>query len=382
MSHASLRVTHISFHQDPGRRHPESLLEAWPTLLGVAAAVARAGGETSIVQASSREAVIVRDGVRLTFVADESSLFDRAMCGRITHAPRRLLQAIARTRPDVLHVNGLQFPLAIRDLGASFPNIPVIVQDHASRPPAGLRRHAWRLGLSHVAAVAFTVPEQSVPFVAAGVLHPDTPVFSVLEGSTTFTPGDQQSARAECGIGGDPCLLWTGHLDANKDPLTVLSAFERAAPRLDDARLWCCFGTAPLLGAVKQRISSSAVLRERVTLLGRQPQPSMQTFFRAADFFVQASHREGCSYSTIESLACGTPPLVTDIPSSRRIVGEVGSLTPVDDADALADAIVEWTRRDRARDRLAACARFERELTYDAIGRDLMAVYESVWVPA
>jgi glycosyltransferase involved in cell wall biosynthesis len=375
-----MRVTHTSFHQDPDHRQPYALLDAWPTLLGVASAVVRAGVETSIVQGSAHDAIIRRDGVQAEFVSTQRS--DGSMGTGLVRAPRRLLEAVKRTKPDVVHVNGLQYPLAIRDLIAAVPGIPVIVQDHASYPPRGWRRHVWRLALRRVAGVAFTVREQAAAFVAAGALGAATPTFTVLEGSSTFTNGDQDIARAACGLHGDPCVLWTGHLDANKDPLTILSAFERATPRLDDARLWCCFGTAPLLDAVQQRIERSPALRERVTLLGRQPHATMETLFRAADFFVQGSHREGCSYSSIEALACGTPPLVTDLPSSRRIVGDAGSLTPVGDADALADAIVNWARRDRASGRRAARARFERELSFDVIGRDLRGMYERLVRPS
>ncbi len=375
-----MRVTHTSFHQDPDHRQPSALLDAWPTLLGVASAVARAGVETSIVQGSAHDAIIRRDGVQAEFVSTQRS--DGSMGTRLVRAPRRLLDAVKRTKPDVVHVNGLQYPFAIRDLIAAVPGIPVIVQDHASYPPRGWRRHVWRLALRRVAGVAFTVREQAAAFVAAGALGAATPTFTVLEGSSTFTNGDQDIARAACGLHGDPCVLWTGHLDANKDPLTILSAFERATPRLDDARLWCCFGTAPLLDAVQQRIERSPALRERVMLLGRQPHATMETLFRAADFFVQGSHREGCSYSSIEALACGTPPLVTDLPSSRRIVGDAGSLTPVGDADALADAIVNWARRDRASGRRAARARFERELSFDVIGRDLRGMYERLVRPS
>jgi glycosyltransferase involved in cell wall biosynthesis len=375
-----MRVTHTSFHQDPDHRQPYALLDAWPTLLGVASAVVRAGVETSIVQGSAHDAIIRRDGVQAEFVSTQRS--DGSMGTGLVRAPRRLLEAVKRTKPDVVHVNGLQYPLAIRDLIAAVPGIPVIVQDHASYPPRGWRRHVWRLALRRVAGVAFTVREQAAAFVAAGALGAATPTFTVLEGSSTFTNGDQDIARAACGLHGDPCVLWTGHLDANKDPLTILSAFERATPRLDDARLWCCFGTAPLLDAVQQRIERSPALRERVTLLGRQPHAMMETMFRAADFFVQGSHREGCSYSSIEALACGTPPLVTDLPSLRRIVGDAGSLTPVGDADALADAIVNWARRDRASGRRAARARFERELSFDVIGRDLRGMYERLVRPS
>jgi glycosyltransferase involved in cell wall biosynthesis len=177
---------------------------------------------------------------------------------------------------------------------------------------------------------------------------------------------------------GDPCLLWTGRLDANKDPLTALGAFELAAPHLPDARLWCCFGDAPLRALVEDRIAASRVLRERVSLVGTRPHDEMELRFRAADLFVQTSHREGSGYSVLEALACGTPPLVTDIPSLRRIVGDAGSLTPVGDAAALAAALIDWAARDRDALRHAARVRFERALTYDAIGRELRAAYETL----
>ena len=61
---------------------------------------------------------------------------------------------------------------------------------------------------------------------------------------------------------------------------------------------------------------------------------------RAADVFVLGSHREGSGYSLIEALACGLPPVVTDIPSFRSLTaaGAVGALWPCGDARALGDA--------------------------------------------
>jgi glycosyltransferase involved in cell wall biosynthesis len=177
---------------------------------------------------------------------------------------------------------------------------------------------------------------------------------------------------------GDPCVFWAGRLHARKDPLTTLAAFERAATRLPDARLWCCFADAPLLDRVRRRIEQSPVLRQRVTLVGRRPHIEMELRFRAADFFVQTSRDEGSGYALIEAMSCGTPPLATDIPAARRIIGPAGSLTPVGDAAALAEAIVDWSHRDRARIREAARQRFEQALSFDVIGRGLRDAYESL----
>jgi glycosyltransferase involved in cell wall biosynthesis len=374
-----LRVTQVSFHCDADRRDAEALLHAWPTLPGVAIATARAGVDVTVVQGAARRQTIVRDGVEFRFVDDARAMPTHLPGGiPLVRRPGRILAQVAASAPDVVHVQGFQYPLAVRQLMRALPGVPVLVQDHASQPPAGWRRRVWRWAYRELAAATFTTREQAAPFLAAGVLRGDLPVFEVVEGSSTFTPGDRDVARRATGLGGDPCLLWTGHLDRNKDPLAALAAFELAAPRLPDARLWCCYGSAPLLDDVRRRIAPSAVLRERVTLLGTRPHAEMESLLRAADFLVQASHRESCGYSVLEALSCGTTPLVTDIPSLRRIVGDAGSLTPVGDADALACAMVQWAGRDRAALRGAARARFERHLSFDVIGRELRATYEAL----
>jgi glycosyltransferase involved in cell wall biosynthesis len=374
-----IHVVQVSFLCDPERREPETLLRAWPTLLGVAAATARAGVQVTVVQAASRDQTIHRDGVRFEFV-DDARAMPRRIAGRIpiVRRPARVLDRVTEFAPDVVHLHGLVLPFAARQLRDTVRRAPLLVQDHASRAPAGLRRSLWRWAFGRFDAATFAAREQALPFVAAGTFRSAMPTFEVLEGSACFTPGDRDEARRRTGLSGDPCVLWTGHLDANKDPLVALDAFERASAVLPDARLWCCFGAAPLLEQVERRIADSKVLRDRVVLVGRRHYAEMEHHYRAADLFVQPSHREGCSYSTIEALACGVAPIVSDIPSMRRIVGEAGTLVPVGDASALAAAMIEWAARDPAARRTAARARFESALTFDVIGRELRGVYETM----
>ena len=377
-AHAPLRVVQVSFHADERERDAETLLESWPTLLGTATAVARAGAEVTVVQAASRHQTVQRDGVTFRFVHDPAITDGRSSRFILPPAPRRIIATVSDLRPDVVHVQGMPFALATRRLASALPSVPVLVQDHASAPPRMLRALAWRWCYRSLDGLVVASGAQSEAFRSAHVLPRHTAVFEVIEGSTGFTPGDQVDARRATGLFGDPCVLWTGHLDANKDPLSALEAFGRAAPRLPDARLFCCFTSAPLRDRVEQLIAGDPMLRERVVLCDRRAANEMEQHYRAADFFLQMSHREGCSYSAIEALACGTTPLVTDIASNRRIVGAAGSLTPVGDAVAMADAMVDWARRDRRALRRQARARFESALSYDVIGRDLYAAYEAL----
>jgi len=381
VARSSAHAVQVSFFVDPQARDGESLLQEWHTLPGVAAGAARAGAFVTIVQAAARREILERDGVVFHFIDDSRSFQLRLPwgVGMLRPSPP-LVELVKSLRPDVIHLHGFVDPVAIWRFAHAVRDVPVLLQDHATRLPHGLHRKLWSKVCRSVDAVAFTTRAQAQPFFEAGVFPREMRLFEILEGSSFFTPGDRSAARHRTGIHGDPCLLWTGNLDSNKDPLTALDAFERAAPRLRDPRMWCVFRQAPLFDAVRRRIAASPTLSARVTLLGKRPYNEMEDLFRAADFFVQTSHFEGSGFSALEALACGTPALLTDIPSFRRIVnqGEAGSLTPVGDGLALGEAMVRLAGTGAPDMRRVAKEWFERGLSFDAIGRDLCAAYESL----
>src|SRR5271168_335025 len=142
---------------------------------------------------------------------------------------------------------------------------------------------------------------------------------------------------------------------------------------LQRLRLYCCFANAPLLRAVQRRIATDTNLRDKVHLLGRLPHERIQLLMRAADIFVLGSHREGSGYSLIEALACGLPPVVTDIPSFRSLTGAgaVGKLWACNDPLALCAAIRTVGARTDPGTRAAVRAHFDRELSFDSLGRKL-----------
>jgi len=376
-----VRVAQVSCFVDPLGREPGALLDAWPTLRLVAAAAARAGADVTVIQAAGRDFEAERDGVAFTFVREPAPSAVRRRLGPWSwRPPGRLAQRVAAARPDVLHVHGLGFARQAGRLAHPLPGIPLLAQDHADHPPQPWKRRWLRAGFRRMTAVAFTAEEQAAPFREAGLLRPPTRVFTVPESSSTFVPGDAAAARAATGIDGDPCLLWLGRLDDNKDPLTVLEALALTADSLPRARLWCCYGAAPLLDAVRARVEGDPALRGRVQLLGEQPHPRVETLLRAADFLVQGSRSEGSGYAVLEALACGTTPLVTDIPAFRALTagGRFGALATPGDARTMARTWIDWAARPRARLRNDVRSHFERELSYDAIGRRLLSIYEAL----
>jgi glycosyltransferase involved in cell wall biosynthesis len=373
MPRPPLHVVQISFFNDPEGRSPAQLLEAWPTLVDVAEAVTHSAIRVSIVQASVHSEYLERQGVRYCFLP-----FGRAPPG--TYRNTALGDLLSNLAPDVIHVHGLSFPDDVLSLAALVPRVPFVLQDHADRPPRLWRRAVWRRAMSTAAGIAFCALDQARPFADARVLHPGTRLYEIPESTTRFTPGDRDEARRATGLTGDPALLWVGHLNSNKDPLTVLRGVSAAARRLPGLQLFCCFGSGPLLRAVQDRVASDPDLRNRVHLLGRVDHGNIEQLMRAADLFVLGSHHEGSGYSLIEALACGLPPVVTDIPSFRSLTGAapVGVLWPCGNPQAFCQALCTMASRRGPEMRAEVRAHFERELSFPALGAKLAVMYDDV----
>ncbi len=368
-----MHVAQISFFTDPLARAPERLLQDWPSLVDVAQCAVRADARVSVIQASQHSQSVLRDGVGYHFLP-----FGRGRPAAESAAGfGKLLTSVA---PDILHVHGLDFVEDVAALGAAAPGIPIFLQDHASRPPRWWRRPAWRRGFAAASGIAFCSLDQAKPFAAAGLLHSTTQIYAIPESTSRFVPGDKDSARRMLQVAGNPLILWVGHLDGNKDPLTVLDGVSRAARALPHLQLYCCYGTAPLLRAVQDRIARDPLLRGRVHLVGKVPHDRVERFMQAADLFVSGSHREGSGYSVIEALACGLPPVLTDIASFRALTGSgsVGALWPSGDASALCDQLSSIAARPPPPLRAAARQHFVQELSFDAVGRKLLSAYQEL----
>src|SRR5579864_1785356 len=329
-----MRVVQVNCARDSHRRTGADLLELWPTLPSIASAVQTAGVEVTVVQSVDSDGACERNGVQFRFVA-EPWFGGRPAAG---YAPLRIMRAVRELHPDIVHVNGLGFPFHTRALSSL--RVPILVQDHSDVARSHLN-HLRRWGLQGVAGFAFTSRDQALPFLLNRVIRPGVPIFAIPESSTHFRDGDVDEARRKTGVGGNPVVLCIGHLNENKDPLTILDAFSRAAGALPDPHLWVCYREAPLLEQIQNRLAADPGLASRTHLLGEIPHATVELLCRGADFFMLGSRRESCGFAVLEALACGATPIVSDIPAFRALTanGTVGALCRPGDAPAFAGAL-------------------------------------------
>jgi glycosyltransferase involved in cell wall biosynthesis len=364
----ALSIVQVNYVFDKELKDPVDLLDRYATLTGWSEALVAAGaGAVTAVQRFHHDARITRNGVRYVFTRARGWRFARE---------------IASARGDLVHVHGTIFPARTRLLRIALPaSAALVVQNHSDGGAVGrapLFRLRGRLNRGIVDGYLFAATEHAAAWRDAGFIAAAQPIYQVMESSTSLRPIARDAARHTTGMLGDPAVLWVGRLNANKDPLTVLAGFEQALAALPDATLTMVYGGADLVDEVRRRVNGSARLRDRVRLAGAVRHEEMPSFFSAADLYVGGSHHEGSGYALIEACACSVVPVVTDIPTFRLLAGGAGALWPPGDAGACARALVDVARRDLGAERTRLSAHFTRELTWTAIGRRALAIYQEV----
>ncbi|WP_462321128.1 glycosyltransferase [Halochromatium sp.] len=159
-----------------------------------------------------------------------------------------------------------------------------------------------------------------------------------------------------------PVILSVGRLVRAKNFGLLLRAFA-LLPATLNARLMICGS-----GSQHERLLALATrlgIAERVELLGHQSNPFR--YVAAADLFVCSSIFEGANNALIEAIALGTPSVSTDCPSGAQDIlddGRLGPLVPVDNPQALADAMRSVLQAPLSAKQLrAGAARFDPKLS-------------------
>lgn len=375
-----MRIVQLNLASDPSLDDAQQLLESYHTLTGWGEALASSGATVRTVQRFASEAIVARNRVTYDFVRD-----GRPGTPRAWSIFPRVIEAVTSVSPEVIHINGLMFPGMLRALRrVSAPPPVIVLQDHSGTIP---RRGRWPLGAARASrwreafldadACTFTARALAGRWEKLGL--PDgLPVLEIPEASTRFVPTNPSEARERTGLAGDPAILWVGRLDANKDPLTVLTALDAALPSLPGARVMMIVPSGPAPIDVRGALDRSPVLRERVAVIGPVAHSDMPAYYSAADIFLSGSHHEGSGYALIEAMACGVVPCVTDIPAFRALTRGCGALWRAGDADACAAALRDVAALDRTSARAAVLRRFDDTLSWTAIGRQTFDSYANL----
>ena len=145
--------------------------------------------------------------------------------------------------------------------------------------------------------------------------------------TTAFHPVDRDAARAALGLTGRT-LVSVGSLIPRKGHHLTIEAM-LGLPEFS----LLIVGEGPERPALEAQVARLG-LGARVRLAGAQPHAELPRFYSAADASVLASSREGWANVLLESMACGTPVVASNIPGNPEVVQEWAAGLVIEDNTA------------------------------------------------
>lgn len=157
-----------------------------------------------------------------------------------------------------------------------------------------------------------------------------------------FQPVDRHAARQKLNLNNDKILLFVGRIDPLKGIEQLLKAVSSLRDTTDP-RLVIIGGDEDDNDAVKwlEDVTGELDLADRVTFKGMVKHKELPLYYNAVDVTVVPSYYESFGLVALESLACGTPVVATDVGDMRNIIrqGETGYVLPDNGPKGLADKI-------------------------------------------
>jgi len=177
---------------------------------------------------------------------------------------------------------------------------------------------------------------------------------------------------------GPVIVAFVGRLVESKGVRTLLAAHERLSQRGRPIQL--------LLAGTPDPANPMSIPAQDIEAWSKRPNVTHLGFVQdigalwaSAHIAVLPSHREGMPLSLLEAAACGRPLVATDVPGCRDIArpGVNAFLVPLDDAEALADAIDRLAGDPELRRRFGRASRHlvEQYFSSSLIGADLVKLY-------
>lgn len=163
---------------------------------------------------------------------------------------------------------------------------------------------------------------------------------------------EKEIARNSLGFNGEGIILFVGRIVPIKGIDKLLMALNHLE-NIERLRLLVIGGDKNCQDEVNRlrRLSKSLKIESSVTFMGLVEQEKLPYFYSAADICVFPSHYESFGLVALESLACGTPVVATDVGGIRSVVrdGETGYIVLDNVPQLLAEKITLALSTPRAK---------------------------------
>lgn len=371
MQHFPLRLIDLNYYCHGDIINPDAVLQIHAPSDAYASYM-QEKAHVNFVKHANCETSITHNGTPFYFFRSRN---------RFWYIPFATTAFVKKQLPGIVLVQGLVFPLQVIWLKWKLgKKVKIIAQHHGERPFSGLKGLFQRIADKSIAAYLFTSHGNAAEWIDKGVVKHKSKCHEILEASVSFAPKNKTHCRQELGLNAATIFLWVGRLHPLKDPLTVLTAFEQFIENNNGTALYMIYQTDELLPLIKAMLGKNRKLKNAVHLIGQVPHNNLEYWYSAADFFVSGSHKEGSGYALLEAMACGCFPVVSNIPTFKKITGygKAGILFRKADANALALVLEQSIAFKNDSLRQKVIRHFEEELSFKKIADDLYLICDDI----
>ncbi len=157
-----------------------------------------------------------------------------------------------------------------------------------------------------------------------------------------FRPVDRFAARQELGLNDEKILLFVGRIDPMKGIDQLIKALPYL-PSLESLKLLIIGGDENSLTEIEKlkKLSGELKMQDSVEFRGLIEHDRLPYYYSAADVCIVPSYYESFGLVALESLACGTPVVATDVGDMKNIIrpGETGYVVADNSPEKIADGI-------------------------------------------
>jgi glycosyltransferase involved in cell wall biosynthesis len=266
---------------------------------------------------------------------------------------RGLGRVIDSVKPDVIHAHyviehGFYAALAGRR--------PLVVTAWGSDVLVAPRRSPLTQAIARYALRRADLVTSSNEYIAQRLVELGAPpgrvALVILGADAFFLQAPEVSVNLRPAAETPPTVISVRSLDSrlyNVD--VILRAMALVRKRVPDARLLVA-GEGRLRAGL-ERLALRLGLEGGVAFLGYLDREALRDALASSHVYVSVPRSDGTAVSTLEAMAVGCFPILSDLPSQEELVqdGENGFRVPVGDSGALAERIVEALERLELRHR-------------------------------
>jgi len=279
-----MKLIDLNFYPNNECSRPDEILKKHETSLGYLHFI----NQKLIVQVVKHlnyEGTRMVDGIEYAFFKRRNNF---------SQIPFRTNLWVKKQQPDLVLVQGFIFPLQLIALKMTLgKKVIIVLQHHGEIPFKGIRKWLQQLASRFVDAYFFTALENAIEWKEKKIIGKKQPCFELLEASTYLRPLLKEEARKRTGMKGNLNFIWVGRLNSNKDPITVLQAFEKYLSIHTHARLYMIYQETDLLPLVESIINKTDRMKQAVSLKGKIDHHSLADYYSSSDYYLSGSYKEG-----------------------------------------------------------------------------------------